>query len=106
MVRIYQRRSRILYILGDYKSAAALEELNLNILELISCPDSTLALKSHQNLGIYYIGLGDKEKVMYHEKKSIFLMLMAFGETSPDLLIALVNLAKIYQLHKEYDRAI
>ena len=30
---------------------------------------------------------------------------MAFGETSPDLLVALVNLAKIYQLNKDYDRA-
>ena len=33
-------------------------------------------------------------------------MLMGFGETSPDLLVALVNLAKIYQMHKEYDMAI
>lgn len=106
LVRLYQRRSRILYILGDYKTAATLEELNLDILNSISCPDSALAIRSHQNLGIYYIGLGEKEKVIYHEKKSIYLMLMAFGETAPDLLVALVNLAKIYQMNKDYDRAV
>lgn len=32
-------------------------------------------------------------------------MLTAFGETAPDLLVALVNLAKIYQINKDYERA-
>ena len=33
-------------------------------------------------------------------------MLMAFGQTSPDLLVSLANLAKIYQINKEYEKAI
>lgn len=33
-------------------------------------------------------------------------MLIAFGETSPDLLICLANLARIYQLNKDYQEAI
>jgi hypothetical protein len=57
-------------------------------------------IQAHQNLGLYYIGLGEKEKVVYHLKRNIYLMLMAFGETSPDLLVSLVNLAKIYQVNK------
>ena len=32
-------------------------------------------------------------------------MLVAFGETAPDLLVALVNLAKIYQINKDYEKA-
>jgi lipopolysaccharide biosynthesis regulator YciM len=39
-------------------------------------------------------------------KKGIYLMLMTFGETSPDLLVCLANIARIYQINKEYSEAI
>ena len=63
-------------------------------------------IQSHLNLGLYYIGVGDKDRVVYHMKKSLFLMLISFGETSPDLLICLANLARIYQMNKSYNDAI
>lgn len=59
-VRLYTRMSRILYILGDNKSAILQEEKNLSILEALSCEDNSLLIQSHLNLGLYYIGLGDK----------------------------------------------
>jgi hypothetical protein len=38
--------------------------------------------------------------------KGIYLMLITYGETSPDLLVCLANLARIYQMNKEYNDAI
>lgn len=38
--------------------------------------------------------------------KGIYLMLIAFGETSPDLLVSFANLARIYHMNKEYKEAI
>lgn len=38
--------------------------------------------------------------------KGLYLMLVTFGETSPDLLVSLANLARIYQMNKEYKEAI
>lgn len=76
------------------------------MLQALSSEDNGLVVQTHLNLGLYYIGLGDKDKVIYHMKKSLFLMLISFGETSPDLLICLANLARIYQMNKQYNEAI
>ena len=76
------------------------------MLESLHSQDYSLNIQSHINLGLYYIANNDKNKVVYYMVKGIYLMLITFGETSPDLLVSFANLARIYQMNKEYKEAI
>ena len=53
--------------------------------------------QKHNSLNI---AANDKNKVIYYMVKGIYLMLITFGETSPDLLVSFANLARIYQMNK------
>jgi tetratricopeptide (TPR) repeat protein len=105
-IKIFTRMGRILYVLGENRSAVAQEEKNLCLLEALHCQDNWLNIQSHINLGLYYIAANDKSRVVHYITKGIFLMLVTFGETSPDLLTSLANLARIHHLSKDYKEAI
>lgn len=72
------------------------------MLESLHGQDYWLNIQTHINLGLYYIAANDRNKVIYYMVKGIYLMLIAFGQTSPDLLVSFANLARIYQMNKEY----
>lgn len=76
------------------------------MLHNLSSQDYYLSIQSHVNLGLYYLNAQDRNRVIYHMLKATYLMLVAFGETAPDLLVSLANLARGYQLGKEYSQAI
>ena len=76
------------------------------MLETLHSQDYWLNIQTHINLGLYYIADGDKNKVVYYMTKGIYLMLITFGQTSPDLLVSFANLARIYQMNKQYKEAI
>jgi len=76
------------------------------MLESLHSQDHFLNIQTHLNLGLYYITSNDRNRVIYYMIKGLYLMLVTFGETSPDLLVSLANLARIYQMNKEYKEAI
>jgi tetratricopeptide (TPR) repeat protein len=76
------------------------------LLECFYCQDHYLNIQTHTNLGFYHITLSERDKVVRYLLKGIYLMLLTFGETSPDLFISFANLARIYQIKKEYGNAI
>lgn len=82
--------------MGSHQEAIESELTALNIIEAVSTGDSAKAIQCYSTIGLYYSVKGDKEKALFYLHKSIFLMLVAFGETYPDFLISVVNLARVY----------
>lgn len=76
------------------------------MLESLHSQDYWLNIQSHINLGLYHIAANNRSKVVDYMTKGIFLMLMTFGETSPDLLVSFANLGRIHQMNKDYKEAI
>jgi tetratricopeptide (TPR) repeat protein len=106
VVRLNSRLGKIAYIMGETAAAIREEETNQWMVECLCSQDYWLNIHSHVNLGLYYIALNDKPRMLSHILKAVYLMLLTYGETSPDLLVNLANLARIHQMHKEYADAI
>ena len=70
---------KVLYVLGDNKNAISQEEKNLIMLESISGQDFYLTIQSHLNLGVYNLNVMNYERVLYHQWRATYLMLMSYG---------------------------
>ena len=76
------------------------------MLESISGQDFYLTIQSHLNLGVYNLNVMNFEKVVYHQWRATYLMLISYGETAPDLLVSFANLSRAYLKLKDYNTAI
>ena len=49
--------------------------------------------------------LSQKQNSLFFLYKSLYLMLISFGESYPDILINFANIARVYQQNKDYINA-
>jgi hypothetical protein len=57
-------------------------------------------VQSYSKLGLYEMVTGNRNRALYFLHKSLMLMLVNYGETYPDILVTLANIARIYQQDK------
>ena len=90
----------------EYKSAIVKETTALKIYEMGLRPMNYKVVQSYSKLGLYEMVTGNRSKAFYFLHKSLLLMLINYGETYPDILVTLANIARIYQQDKELNNAV
>jgi tetratricopeptide (TPR) repeat protein len=90
----------------EYQSAIVREISVLKIFEMGLRPMNYKVVQSYSKLGLYEMVIGNRSRALYFLHKSLLLMLINFGETYPDILVTLANIARIYQQDKEFNNAV
>lgn len=90
----------------DYQSAIVKELSTLKIYEMGLREMNYRVVQSYSKLGLYEMVIGNRNRALYFLHKSLMLMLINFGETYPDILVTLANIARIYQQDKELNNAV
>ena len=90
----------------EYQQAIVREISVLKIYEMGLRPMSHKVVQSYSKLGLYEMVIGNRNRALYFLHKSLMLMLINYGETYPDILVTLANIARIYQQDKEFNNAV
>lgn len=93
-------------MLGDYKQALENEYMSLSLSKMSFREDSIEMIQCYSRFGLYHMVMNDKDKALYFLHKSLYLMVLAFTEGYPDILINIANIARIHQQNKDIGQAI
>lgn len=106
MCDVYSKLGKIFYHMTEYQQAIVREISVLKIYEMGLRPMSHKVVQSYSKLGLYEMVIGNRNRALYFLHKSLMLMLINYGETYPDILVTLANIARIYQQDKEFNNAV